>query len=272
MKMDEPISVCDYFDELKIVFVGNFKHLSRGLFVKRDYLRIGLMTGGRVTKRTNTAEFSAVCPILFFNFPGEEYSWSSQGNEPRNSFFFDVAGSRAQRITRMLRQDFPSGFVPCHDQTHFQMILDKMQESFFHYRPRKKYRLPMYAEEFLAGIYEEHLLSLSSSKYEKIILDHAERIRLDLSGKHDFEADAAELEITPIHYRRLFKAVIGMPPYEYLQQCRLLLAIKLLKTSKSMQNKQIAVECGFGSVTEFSRFFKKKTGVSPRNYSKNFFE
>ena len=47
MKMDEPISVCDYFDELKIVFVGNFKHLSRGLFVKRDYLRIGLMTGGK---------------------------------------------------------------------------------------------------------------------------------------------------------------------------------------------------------------------------------
>ena len=270
--MDGPIAPCDYFDELKIVFVGNFKHIYRGLFVKRDYLRIGLMTGGQVTRRTNTAEYSAVCPILFFNFPGEEYCWSSQGHEPRNSYFFDIAGPRAERIGQMLRQDFPSGFVPCHDPTHFQLLLDRMHESFFHYRPRKKYRLPMYAEEFLAGIYEEHLLTLSSSKYEKIILDHAERIRRDLSGKHDFEADAAELEITPIHYRRLFKAVIGMPPYEYLQQCRLSHAIRLLRNEKQLQIQQIAAECGFGNATEFSRFFKKQTGVSPLNYSKNFFE
>ena len=270
--MDESTVSCDYFDELKIVFVGNFKHIFKGVFLKRDYLRIGLMTGGQVIRRTNTAEFSAVCPILFFNFPGEEYCWSNQGNEPRNSYFFDIAGPRAERINQMLRQDFPSGFVPCHDPTHFQLLLDRMHESFFHYRPRKKYRLPMYAEEFLAGIYEEHLLTLSSSKYEKIILDHAERIRQDLSGKHDFDANAAELEITPVHYRRIFKAVIGMAPYQYLQQCRLSHAIRLLRNEKQLQIQQIAAECGFGNATEFSRFFKKQTGVSPLNYSKNFFE
>ena len=270
--MTEPTAAADYFDELRVILVGNFKFLTRGLFVKRDHLRIGLMTGSNVTKQTKTNTYSTICPILFFNFPGEEYCWISKGNEPRNSFFFDLAGPRAVRIGRMLKRDFPAGFIPCHDPIHFQSILDKMLESFTHSRPWKKYRLPMYAEEFLAGIYEEHLLSLSSGKYEKIILAHAERIHRDPAGKPDFDADAAELGVTPIHYRRLFKAVIGVPPYEYLQQNRLHLAFSLLKTTKSLQIKEISQRCGFGNATEFSRFFKQRTGMSPLNYCRQFFE
>ena len=270
--MEEKAPVNDYFDELRIVFVGKFRFLSRGLFVKRDFLRVGLMTGTHVSKRTKENEFSAVCPIVFFNFPGEEYCWNSDPSEPRNSYFFDMAGPRADRIGKMLKEDFPAGFTPCGDPIRFQLILDRMYENFCRFHFRNKYRLPMYAEEFLAGIYEEHTLSQSTSKYEKILLAHADRIRQDLAGKHDFDSDAAELEITPIHYRRLFKAVVGVPPYEYLQQCRLLLAIELLKTSKSMQIKEVSRQCGFGSATEFSRFFKKQTGVSPLLYCRKFFE
>ena len=271
-KMTESSHISDYFDELKVVFAGDFKYLTRGFLTKREHLRIGLMTGGHVVKRTRDKEFSAACPILFFNFPGEEYCWISEPSQPRHSFFFDIAGARADRIGEMLRRDFPSGFIPCRDPVPFQMILEKLYESFSHFRARKRYRLPMYAEEFLAGIYEEHTLTVSSGKYEKIILAHAERIRRDLAGRHDFEADAAELEVSPIHYRRLFKSVVGVPPYEYLQQCRLHRAIEILKADKSIQIKEISEECGFGNATEFSRFFKQQTGVSPLSYSRNLSE
>ena len=88
--MAESMVEQDYFDELKVVFVGKFKHLSQGLFVKRDFLRIGLMTGSNVTKKTNKNIFSTRCPILFFNFPREEYCWTSDRKEQRNSYFFDI--------------------------------------------------------------------------------------------------------------------------------------------------------------------------------------
>ena len=270
--MSDPIPSGDYFDELKVVFAGDFKNLTRGLFVKRNYLRIGLMTGTHVIKRTKNGDCPAECPILFFNFPGEEYCWISESNQPRHSRFFDIEGPRAARIEAMLKQDFPAGFIPCRDPVPFRMILRKLRESFSHFRPRRKYRLPMYVEEFLAGLYEEHTLSVSSGKYEKIILAHAERIRRDLTQRHDFDEDAAELEISPIHYRRLFKSVVGVPPYEYLQNCRLHRSIELLKTSKTLQIKEISLQCGFTNATEFTRFFKQRTGVSPRQYCRNFFE
>ena len=262
----------DYFDDLKVVFVGKFKHLSQGLFVKRDYLRIGLMTGDAVTKKTKEKTVSTHCPILFFNFPHEEYCWTSERSAPRNSYFFDITGKRASSIEKMLRKDFPEGFIHCHDPLQFQLILDKMYESFFNHRPQKRYYLPMFAEEFLTGIYVERSLAESTNKYEKIILAHADLVHKDPAAQHDFNANAAKLQITSIHYRRLFKSVIGMPPYEYLQHCRLLLAINLLKTSKSLQIKQISLQCGFSSSTEFSRFFKKQTGISPVNYCKKVFE
>lgn len=272
MKMTEAITEEDYFDKLKVIFVGRFNQLHCGPFVRREALRIGLMTGSEVIKKTAKEVFSARCPILFFNFPGEEYCWNSKDKVPRSSYFFDLAGERALQIASTLKKDFPCGFIPCHDPASFLLILDKMYESFFNHRVRKKYRLALYAEEFIAGVYEEHLSSDSSSKYEKIILSHAEAVHQDPAGKHDFNAFAARLEITPIHYRRLFKSVVGFPPYEYLQQCRLLLAITLLKREKNLQIQQIAQKCGFSSATEFSRFFKKQTNFSPLQYCRSFFE
>ena len=65
---------------------------------------------------------------------------------------------------------------------------------------------------------------------------------------------------------------MGMPPYEYLLECRLALGIQLLRDSKSLQIQEIAARCGFSSATEFSRFFKKHTSYSPVQYCKIFFE
>lgn len=270
--MTEPIIDEDYFEQLKIVFVGKFNLITCGLPRRWERLRIGFMTGGHVTKRTGKEEYSAVCPILFFNFPNEEYSWQSPDDEPRTSYFFDLTGKRARMIASTLKRDFPCGFVPCGNIAPFQLQLNKMKEVFFNHSPRKKYLLPLYAEEFIMQIYEEHTLAEGTCKYEKLILALADEIHKDPAGKYDFNAQAEKLGITPIHYRRLFKAVIGLPPYEYLQQCRLLLAISLLKKDKSLQIQQISQMCGFGNSTEFSRFFKKETGVSPLAFCRHFFE
>ena len=65
-----------------------------------------------------------------------------------------------------------------------------------------------------------------------------------------------------------FKAAYNTTPYAYLIEIRLELAKNLLKTTKTPIN-EIAEYLRFSSEYHFSGSFKKRIGVSPREYRKN---
>ena len=261
-----------YFDELRVVFVGHFRNLHQGSFQKRSRFRMGLMTGTNVEKRTKKACFQAVCPIIFFNFRDEEYCWTSSPDAPRESCFFDVEGARADRIETMIAHDFPKGFLPCGNVTPFRMILDDMNDAFMHYRAPRPYQLALFAEQFLTQVYSERAAGTRSGKYDRRIRDTAMLIQKDPGSICDFQRCADDLKITLIHYRRIFRTVTGLSPYQYQQKCRLTAAIRLLKNAEKLQVQEIARLCGFQDPAEFSRFFRNQTGLSPRHYCKTFFE
>ena len=270
--MTETIKGSDYFDQLTVCFVSSRQGLHSSWNLKRPRLRIGLMTGIQVKRICRDDEIVLNCPFVFFSFPGRTYSWVTEGNISRNSFFFDLAGQRADELERTLKFDFPNAVVPVSDPVPFQQILEQMNELFIRNQPLRRYKLPLLAEEFVTRAYIEQTALQSPNKYARRILQDAEEVNQAPGATHDFEKNSRRLGITPVHYRRLFKTVVGVPPYQYLQQCRLSLAIRLLRKEKQLQIQQIAAECGFGSATEFSRFFKKQTGVPPLNYSRIFFE
>ena len=67
------------------------------------------------------------------------------------------------------------------------------------------------------------------------------------------------------HFMRFFKQTMGMPFTTYLNDYRLTLAAKsLLETHKAVL--EIASECGFENLSYFNRIFKKKYGITPREY------
>lgn len=262
----------NYFDELQVTMVRELAGLTGSEVQTRDFLRIGLMSGTEVTRISGSRRITAKCPFIFFNFSGIGYRWETPENCPRNSFFFDIRGTRAESIERMLKQDFPTGIFEIRNGTSFRRQLEQLSENFFSCPEHFSFRLPLLAEEFLAMIYREVHSTSGSGKYEQQIMADAEAVKSSPGGKYDFTARAAALGITPIHYRRIFKSITGYPPYGYMQKCRLLLAIKLLRQEKSMKINEIAAYCGFMNSTEFSRFFRKQTGVSPSEYFRDFSE
>ena len=62
-----------------------------------------------------------------------------------------------------------------------------------------------------------------------------------------------------------FKAETGFTPIQYLLQLRMKAAINYLDSS-DLPIKEVAAECGFGSIHHFSSEFKRKFGVYPSDW------
>lgn len=76
------------------------------------------------------------------------------------------------------------------------------------------------------------------------------------------------LEEIPMSYskfRQAFKKATGLSPNQYYLDIRLNKAKELL-TSTSLSVNEIAYHTGFESIFYFSKLFKKKNGISPKDY------
>ncbi|MDR3588306.1 MAG: Ada metal-binding domain-containing protein [Negativicutes bacterium] len=73
--------------------------------------------------------------------------------------------------------------------------------------------------------------------------------------------------VSRFHLSRLFKAVTGQTPKEYLQTVRLDRARALLEESE-LSGIQVCFEAGFNSLSNFYALFRTATGLSPQEYRK----
>ena len=76
---------------------------------------------------------------------------------------------------------------------------------------------------------------------------------------------AQEARVSPYHFLRTFERVTGVTPHQYIMRARLrAAAIRLVSDAGSVLD--IALDCGFGDVSNFNRAFRKDYGRSPLDY------
>lgn len=76
---------------------------------------------------------------------------------------------------------------------------------------------------------------------------------------------AREAGLSPFHFLRLFRNVLGVTPHQYLVRSRLRRAAKLLAEEERAIT-EIAFDVGFGDLSNFVRSFHRAAGVSPRAF------
>jgi transcriptional regulator GlxA family with amidase domain len=79
------------------------------------------------------------------------------------------------------------------------------------------------------------------------------------------EGVAGEAGMSPSHFSRIFRKVMGTSYQAYLNSCRITKAKNLLRTSPRSVT-EIAISVGFADSTGFGRIFKKLTGQTPSTY------
>jgi AraC-like DNA-binding protein len=82
-------------------------------------------------------------------------------------------------------------------------------------------------------------------------------------------ADLASLarlaRLSPYHFLRTFQVLAGVTPHQYLLRARLRrAAVRLLAEKRNVA--EIALDCGFGDLSNFNRAFRAEFGMTPRMY------
>jgi len=90
-------------------------------------------------------------------------------------------------------------------------------------------------------------------------------IEQDPNAPLTLPALAKEARLSPYHFLRTFVQMTGVTPHRYIVRARLRDAAIRLATEKT-RIVDIALDCGFGDVSNFNHAFRAEFNVSPRMY------
>jgi AraC-like DNA-binding protein/DNA gyrase inhibitor GyrI len=88
-------------------------------------------------------------------------------------------------------------------------------------------------------------------------------IKKRYSEKLSLSDIATAVQLSPYHFQRLFKKEMKESPAACLTRVRLERAAHLMVINPAISMTELAVDCGFNSLTDFSRSFTKRYGMSP---------
>jgi transcriptional regulator GlxA family with amidase domain len=87
------------------------------------------------------------------------------------------------------------------------------------------------------------------------------------TGDCSLDTLAAHAGLSSFHYLRVFRAMTGQTPRQFVIATRLRVAATLLRTTR-LPITEVAMEAGFGDLAHFTTSFTRAFGVSSRAYRK----
>ncbi|MCI1786215.1 MAG: helix-turn-helix domain-containing protein [Bacteroidales bacterium] len=101
--------------------------------------------------------------------------------------------------------------------------------------------------------------------YEKATRKFMNLVREKCKGHRDMEFYAGQLFITPKHLSTVIKKVTGKTAMKWIEEYTILNAKTLLRTT-NLTVGQVSDELNFSSQSDFGKYFKRFTGISPKEF------
>ena len=94
-----------------------------------------------------------------------------------------------------------------------------------------------------------------------------EYINSNITGNITIDDICLHIHMSKYHFCRQFKKIMGTTVMEYILKTRLIMSENML-LNENLSVTEISHNCGFSSVSYFSRVFKQYNGITPLKYKK----
>ena len=206
-------------------------------------------------------------PALFWMHRGEAFQFFVPEGQQKSCehLYCDFSGEKADRILSWLDEVCPEGFLRPADP---EKVTEIFVEAVDYYRMDREFYQAEIAECIDRIMLEINRTLRQGSRVQEDpyhIRQIGDEIRKDPFRDFDFYRLAAENGITLYHFRRLFRQMHGFPPAGFVRNQQMIRAAELLVMT-DMRIKEIVYNCKFANMMDFSRAFKRYSGLSPRDY------
>lgn len=245
-----------------------------------------MIRGKKVMHLPNTPSFdflpgeSVIVPseeTMHIDFP------EAQSQNPTQCLALAIDPDKVRQVTDLLNDqaplvDTPPGwqfgkrnFFLTNDEPIHQLIA-RLIYIFTENNRAKEVFANLVLQELVVRLMQTQARSLLLSPGNKLAsvnrLAHvAQYINKHLSRSLHIRELADQACMSEPNFYRTFKNTFGMTPVDYINQQRIALASKLLRTTNRCLA-DISLECGFNNLTYFMKLFRRELGVSPTQYRK----
>lgn len=256
----------DYFDDLHIIAVSRAITKRNGTPGVSFANALGLMLRGPAILRTDKGDTLIQTPFLYWSKKGGKGCWATPYGKERENLWITGEGERFDRIVGAFSRMYPGKNHVCiKESTELVEVFERLQKCWERKNDMEKYFLPVLVEEFVAAAARACEQENPYGKMSSMIRKYVQEISSDPGKEYDLKKIASEVGISPDYFRHIFRQYTGNAFHEYLLKQRFALAVRLLReTNKNIG--EIAELCGFSAQCLFTMFFKKRSGVSPRQF------
>ncbi|MDD5602894.1 MAG: AraC family transcriptional regulator [Eubacteriales bacterium] len=192
----------------------------------------------------------------------DEVTYYSDKSEPYEKMWFSAEGSLIEKLTELYGLNCEVFVIKAETGKLFEELFEILQNKGHDDKSISKIFFDIILEA--AGAYSTmHSRHMTTAEKIKDYLDA--RLLENLS----LDEIAAEFSISKRHLTRIFSASYSRSIKAYMNDCRLTAACRLISDSEYNIN-EIALALNYCDQSYFSNKFKKRYGVYPLEYRKNF--
>jgi AraC-like DNA-binding protein len=258
----------NYFDDLSLIWGDEYPRCRSRIDQQfKDCCSLQLSLGGPLSFGIeHKTPMQTDGPLFFWHHPSLNYQYCSIGKGNWHHLWVSFRGPRAMRlIERGFMSLQPEGFViPRKVEWAAQTMRDLIGLSRSSGKSRASAALLI--EELLVWVEEEtELETLQQPQSIQKIQMIVRSIQTRAKRGFNFHRAAAEAGLSYSHFRALFFRTMGVSPSAYmLRRVMEQAGAELLRTHLTIG--QIGERAGYPDPAQFSKAFKKSTGLSPKAF------